>query len=245
MARDTDHEENPLRHLHAEKLRRGAGDSTVDLRSPDRAKVRQNNEVGAWEDECALWDWNHQQTLDKVKKALGTEATEARRGRRPGKNHLRGARTKAELENLDPRPLPPPSPDLTATEPTFEGLWLALRKGRPSLGVLADEGGQFLSGHAMSAENRLKSMAAFNGLWDGKPMKRMRRGDGTSTLHGRRLCSHLMVQLAVAKKFAEDGFAEAMGFMARFLICQPTSTIGGRLQASVGFFKSPWRDRTL
>jgi hypothetical protein len=169
-------------------------------------------EMADWENDVAVWTAKHQQALEKVKKATGSGVEVA----------------KQELDSLDPRPQPPANPELTVTEPTFEGLWLALSQGRPSLGVFSDEGGQFLGGYAMNSDNRQKSVAAFNNLWSGKPIKRTRRGDGISTLYGRRTAIHLLMQPTILRRFTEDGLADDTGFSARFLTCQPKSNIGER-----------------
>ncbi|WP_233577775.1 DUF3987 domain-containing protein [Paracoccus yeei] len=128
-------------------------------------------------------------------------------------------------------PAPPPNPDRTVTEPTYEGLTRLFFEGMPSLGIFSDEGGQFLGGFAMSTDNRQKTLAALNDLWQGNPIRRTRQGEGSFTLHGRRLAVHLMVQPGVARDFMADPKADDTGFLPRFLICEPASTIGTRLHA--------------
>jgi hypothetical protein len=118
------------------------------------------------------------------------------------------------------------------TEPTFEGLTKLFAHGQPSLGLFSDEGGQFLGGHAMNSENRQKTLAALNDLWQGNPIRRTRSGDGHVTLYGRRLAVHLMVQPIVAQGFMVDPLAAGTGFLSRFLICEPPSAIGYRMQAN-------------
>ena len=119
------------------------------------------------------------------------------------------------------------------TEPTFEGLTRKFAEGMPTLGIFSDEGGQFLGGFAMASENRQKTLAALNDLWQGNPIRRTRAGEGSFTLYGRRLAVHLMVQPGVARAFMADPMAADTGFLPRFLICEPPSTIGTRLQAAV------------
>ena len=84
----------------------------------------------------------------------------------------------------------------------------------------------------MNNENRQKTLAAFNDLWQGNPIRRTRAGDGHSTLYGRRLAVHLMVQPSVASIFMADPLAADTSFLPRFLMCEPQSTIGSRLQAN-------------
>ena len=139
----------------------------------------------------------------------------------------------AELRELGREPAAPPSSDRTVTEPTFEGLTRKFAEGMPTLGIFSDEGGQFLGGFAMSKDNRQKTLAALNDLWQGNPIRRTRAGEGSTTLFGRRLAVHLMVQPGVARAFMADPMAGDTGFLPRFLTCEPPSTIGTRLQADM------------
>ena len=142
---------------------------------------------------------------------------------------IREGKASAEtLEAVGPAPLPPLLPERTVSEPTFEGLTRLFSEGNPSLGLLSDEGGQFLGGHAMNSENRQKTMTAFSKLWDGDAIKRTRAGDGSMTLFGRRLSLHLMIQPVVAEGLMSDALAIGQGFLPRCLICQPPSNIGSR-----------------
>lgn len=142
------------------------------------------------------------------------------------------AASEAELRALGPEPQPPAFTDRTVSEPTFEGLTKLFAEGQPSLGLFSDEGGQFLGGHAMNSENRQKTLAAFNALWDGHAIKRTRAGDGHLSLYGRRLAVHLMVQPSVARAFMADPLAADTGFLPRFLLCEPPSAIGTRLHGN-------------
>jgi hypothetical protein len=170
----------------------------------------------SWENERALWKGEREKILAEAKKGKGEKRVAAQ----------------ADLEALGPEPTAPPSTDRTVTEPTFEGLTKLFGVGQPSLGLFSDEGGQFLGGHAMNSENRQKTLAALNDLWQGNPIRRTRAGDGHATLYGRRLAMHLMVQPIVARTFMADRQAAETGFLPRFLICEPPSTIGTRLHSN-------------
>lgn len=169
-----------------------------------------------WQRRLTLWKAKHDRIVGEAKKAKGGDSASA----------------EAELRTIGPEPEVPPSPDRTVTEPTFEGLTKLFATGKPSLGLFSDEGGQFLGGHAMNSENRQKTLAAFNDLWQGNPIRRTRAGDGHSTLYGRRLAVHLMAQPTVARAFMADPLAADTGFLPRFLICEPPSAIGTRLHES-------------
>lgn len=141
----------------------------------------------------------------------------------------KGEIPKDALDKLGEEPKAPPSPERVVSEPTYEGLTRLFAEGQPSLGLFSDEGGQFLGGFAMGKDNRQKTLAAFNSLWGGGPIKRTRQGDGAYTLFGRRLSLHLMAQPVVTYELLSDPMARDSGFLPRCLICQPVSTIGTRL----------------
>jgi len=143
-------------------------------------------------------------------------------------DHDKARQAQVDLNDLPAAPEAPLSPNRTATEPTFEGLVKLFEIGHPSLGLFTDEGGSFMGGHAMNSDNRLKTCAGLSNFWDGTPINRTRAGDGASTLRGRRLASHMMVQPVAARPLLADPVASGQGFLARFLICEPESTIGHR-----------------
>lgn len=170
-----------------------------------------------------IWDAKRKQYLSEIKGNITVKAQAAQ----------------ANLESLGAEPEMPPSRDRIVTEPTYEGLVRKFNEGQPSLGVFSDEGGQFLGGYAMGKDNRQKTLAAFNDLWQGNPIKRTRGGDGSFVLFGRRLAVHLMVQPTVARQFMADPMADDTGFLPRFLICEPKSTIGTRLHSNSRYDPKP------
>ncbi|MGE0666898.1 MAG: YfjI family protein [Sphingomonadales bacterium] len=152
--------------------------------------------------------------------------------------------TVRELQALGSPPAAPLSPYLTSTEPTLEGLTgRQMRDGHPSLGVFSAEGGQFIGGVAMSADNRLKTAAGLSGLWDGDPVRRVRAGDGVSTLYGRRLALHLMVQPGVAAQVFSDPVLKDQGLLSRLLVVAPAPISGTRTWREVDPGTGPMLDR--
>ncbi len=187
------------------------------LREYEREQATAHRDaMESWRNAQALWKGEHDRILLDAKKGKGEKRTAAQ----------------ADLEALGPEPDAPPSADRTVTEPTFEGLTKLFATSQPSLGLFSDEGGQFLGGHAMNSVNRQKTLAALNDLWQGNPIRRTRSGDGHVTLYGRRLAVHLMVQPTVARGFMADPLAADTGFLPRFLMCEPPSAIGTRMQAN-------------
>lgn len=186
------------------------------LRAFEKEEAKNRREaMASWENAHALWKGERDRILAEAKKGKGEKRTAA----------------EADLNALGKEPAAPPSTDRTVTEPTYEGLTRKFAEGMPTLGIFSDEGGQFLGGFAMASENRQKTLAALNDLWQGNPIRRTRQGEGSYTLFGRRLAVHLMVQPGVARAFMADPMAADTGFLPRFLICEPVSTIGTRLQS--------------
>lgn len=168
----------------------------------------------AWATAKEIWD-------GKRKRLLAEAA---------GKDKGKAVAAEADLRALGAEPGEPPLPFITVQEPTLEGVAKLYQRGRPALGLFSDEAGGFIGGHAMNADNRLKTMAGLSMLWNGDPLNRTRAGDGATTLRGRRLAAHLMVQPVAARPLLADPQASGQGFLARFLITEPPSAIGTRLR---------------
>jgi hypothetical protein len=135
-----------------------------------------------------------------------------------------------KLAALKPPPAAPLVPVLTAPDPTLEGLHKLFAIGEPSMGLFSDEGGTFIGGYGMSDESRLRTGSGLSDLWDGKPIKRVRGGDGVTVLKGRRLSLHIMVQPGIADGLLSDPTLQQQGLMSRLLVSEPPSLAGTRMQ---------------
>ncbi|MTH77563.1 YfjI family protein [Paracoccus aestuariivivens] len=147
-----------------------------------------------------------------------------------GADKTKATGAEADLRELGQEPRPPLLPNMTAQEPTFEGLMKLFQVGRPALGLFSDEAGGFIGGHAMNSDNKLKTIAGLSQLWNGDTVNRIRSGDGATDYPGRRLAMHLMAQPIAARPLLADPQASGQGFLARFLITEPPSLIGTRLR---------------
>jgi Protein of unknown function (DUF3987) len=132
------------------------------------------------------------------------------------------------LDVIGPEPPPPLIPLLTCPEPTYEGMCGLLQNGLPSLGIFASEGGQFIGGHGMSDDAKLRTAAGLSAAWDGEPIKRVRRGDGVMILPGRRVSMHLMAQPDVASAMLTDRLLTDQGILSRILASAPDAASGTR-----------------
>jgi hypothetical protein len=118
---------------------------------------------------------------------------------------------------------------MTCGEPTYEGACKLLAVGRPSIGIFAAEGGQFIGGHGMNDDAKLRTASGLSALWDGEPIKRIRALDGFMVLPGRRVTLHLMAQPDVAAIWFGDRLLEAQGFLSRALVTEPAPASGDRI----------------
>ena len=142
------------------------------------------------------------------------------------------------LENLGDEPISPLRPFIVSEEPTYEGLVKSLELGQASQGLFSDEGGRFIGGHGMNSDNALKTASGLSGLWDGKHISRVRAGDGSSLLVGRRLSLHLMVQPNIAQMILSNRMLMEQGLLSRCLCVYPKSTAGTRKYKSIDLTNS-------
>lgn len=138
------------------------------------------------------------------------------------------AKTESEqrlAECLGRQPMAPLRKRLLVSDATRAAVKLALGKGWPSLVLLSDEAGSILSGEL------LHDTPLLNSLWSAHPIEVDRATGDTFRIEDARFGAMLMVQPGLFKEYVnrQGRHARASGFFARTLLCQPTSTIGGRL----------------
>ena len=190
-------------------------------------------------DQYALWPhYRHERALTEHYKTAMLDyliaADAYRRAREEALKSAKGRAAKqAAVAALGLPPRAPWEPTLLIQEPTYEGLIKTFLKGYPSLGLFADEGGRLIGGHAMNADNILKTAAGLSELWDGKRITRVRASDETAILYDRRLSLHLMVQPVVASTVLSNRLLQGQGFLSRCLTCWPDTTAGTRTYQAV------------
>lgn len=135
---------------------------------------------------------------------------------------------RAEIRQLGPPPDAPLLPFLLVGEPTTEALHKLLVDGHGSVGLFSDDAGEFIGGHAMSAEHRTKTAASLSRLWDKGEFDRIRVGDGASKHYGKRTALHLLLQPVIAENVLSDDMLTKQGFLARCLLAWPPTRAGTR-----------------
>lgn len=129
------------------------------------------------------------------------------------------------------KPEPPRVPKLIREDATPEGLAKKLQMDWPSAGVVSNEAGIVFGAHGMSKESAMRNLALLNKLWDGGRYQSDRSDEERSRdVRGARLTMGLMIQESTLRAFfdATKGLARGTGFLARFLVAWPESTMGTR-----------------
>ena len=183
----------------------------------EELRKQYNIDLQTWEHECTAWQKMHDLILKEQKNVNSTSKSIIAE----------------KLNKLEAKPASPLVPIIVCPEPTFEGLCKLMIVSRPSLGIFSSEGGQFVGGYGMSADNKVRTAAALSEMWDGEEIKRVRGGDGTIILAGKRLSMHLMVQPNIGTNFLSDTSLKDQGLFSRLLISYPSSTIGTRFQHEI------------
>ncbi|MCC0808059.1 DUF3987 domain-containing protein [Methylobacterium sp. W2] len=124
-------------------------------------------------------------------------------------------------------PVAPLIPVIRAKEANLEGLLNVLQHGRASIGIFTSEGGQFLGGHGMGDDAKTRTITGLSELWDSGSAQRVRSREHCF-LNGRRVGISLAAQPKVASSLLSDELAKDQGFVGRFLVAMPDSTIGKR-----------------
>ncbi|MGU5760180.1 YfjI family protein [Aeromonas hydrophila] len=164
--------------------------------------------------DVAMYSWQVEQ------KALKKAFERAVINREPSEKH------KQQLEAcLASKPAAPLRKRLLLNDVTRAAVKQALGKGWPSLVLLSDEAGSILSGQL------LHDTPLLNSLWGAQAIEIDRATSDTFRIEDARFGAMLMVQPGLFKEYItrQGRRARASGFFARTLLCQPTSTIGGRI----------------
>ncbi len=135
------------------------------------------------------------------------------------------------LRDLDAaEPKAPRIPRLKYGDTTPEELAFNLATRWPAGGVVSSEAGTVFGGHGMGRDSAMRNMALLNQLWDGGTVPVDRRSSESFTVRGARLTMSLQVQEPTLRAFFEStrGLARGTGFLARFLVSWPASTMGTR-----------------
>lgn len=159
----------------------------------------------------AIWNTQYQVLLSESKKLLD------------GENHI-DLVTRLQ-RHIEQRPTPPAKSRFIYKDVTVEALIAGLTSNGCSAGLISDEAVSILNGKAMS------DLGLLNKLWDGGAIRVDRVTKEEVVLNDARLTCSLMVQKKVFKDFLDKNKdqARSVGFLARFLICMPTSLQGQRL----------------
>jgi len=139
------------------------------------------------------------------------------------------AKREAEKAGLT-EPTPPRLPYILYNDVTREGLINCLGKGLDFAGLFSDEGGEFFGGYSLQKERLTQTISTLNKLYSGSLINSATKKSGVIALEDKRLTAHFMIQSVVLRRtiFSTPAF-EGQGFLNRFLIAAPESTLGYRV----------------
>jgi hypothetical protein len=123
------------------------------------------------------------------------------------------------------------APRLRYEDVNPQSLAYSLAKGHPSAAIWSDEGGMATGSLGMGKDSLLGFMATLNRLWDGGSIHHDRKQAESVHLEGLRLTVSIMVQPSVLQELSSrsSGLTRGSGFLARFLVAAPASTMGTRM----------------
>lgn len=181
--------------------------------------------------------WAFQEKLEEAFNARKSESLiqqtawdEAKKAATHKQKNNGKAALEAAYRDLGPRPDGPVDPTIVVRSGTTQGLVKRFLVGRPSMGLMSDEGGSWLGGYGMTEDNRLMTIALLSDFWDGKPVQINTAGEGFTALKGRRLAFHLMIQPILAGRLLGNAEAQGQGFLSRLLVAAPDSIAGTRFE---------------
>ena len=142
------------------------------------------------------------------------------------------------------KPKAPIAPKLIYRDVTIESLLPNLQDW-PSAAIMSSEAGSLFKGRTFNA------LETFNTIWDGGTVSLDRKNADPVHVSGASLGINLMVQPLVMKEFLENkgNLARGNGFLARCMLCFPTSIQGSRYDYSLFACPTPkldvFRERML
>ena len=128
------------------------------------------------------------------------------------------------------KPQPPKIPKLLLKDISPEKLGLSLAVDWPVAGIVTSEAGVFFGSHAMSKDVVMRTLSLLNVLWDGGSISSERKVAEGFNIRSARLTMGLAIQEGTLREaFTRTGpLLRDTGFLARNLLCWPTSNMGNR-----------------
>ena len=201
--------------------RKTAADNAMSAALDDWTREREAamaDDVKRAEADFEAWDTVRATLIDEIRKSAKQDGKKV-------------ALLKEQLEeHYVHKPEPVIIPQLKYEDVNAQSLVSGLAKGYQTAALWSSEGAMVTGSHGMSADKLLGFMATINRLWDGGSIRHDRKQAESVNVDGRRFTVSLMMQPAVAHELVtrSHGLARGSGFLARYLVCQPPSTMGTR-----------------
>lgn len=138
------------------------------------------------------------------------------------------------LELEEKKPIKPKLDLLSYEDSTIEALLSGLSENVPNAFLGSSEGGVLLNSRAMA------QTASLNAIWSGDDVTVNRKITGSYTVESARLTVHIMTQSSALDRFIKKSkdSVRGNGFLARLLVCAPSSNIGFRQSTGIGYSRA-------
>ncbi|MEZ9518262.1 hypothetical protein CWO01_14695 [Vibrio splendidus] len=135
------------------------------------------------------------------------------------------------LELEEKKPIKPKLNLITYEDSTIEALLSGLSENVPNAFLGSSEGGVLLNSRAMT------QTASLNAIWSGDDVTVNRKTAGSYTVESARLTVHIMTQSSALDRFIKKSkdSVRGNGFLARLLVCAPSSNIGFRQSSGIDY----------
>lgn len=182
-------------------------------------KLRRDSEIKRNKAELAAWAAEEDGIKTALRSAVQKKPEEAERLRQ------------RLMEHAESKPRELGESRLRYEDTNPQALASALANGHPSAALWSDEGGMVTGSHGMGKDSFIGFLAILNRLWDGGAVHHDRKQAQSVHVEGRRLTVSLMVQPDLMRELLQrnGGLTRGSGFLARYLIVAPVSTMGSRI----------------
>ena len=180
----------------------------MELAKPELQKYRADHQI---------WEAKHSGVKAKIQQLV--------------KDRKQTATEENSLYDLEAsKPQPPKIPKLLLKDISPEKLGLSLAVDWPVAGIVTSEAGVFFGSHAMSKDVVMRTLSLLNILWDGGSISSERKVAEGFNIRSARLTMGLAIQEGTLREaFIRTGpLVRDTGFLARNLLCWPTSNMGNR-----------------
>ena len=198
----------------------------------DRKRVAALEKERWYTEDLAVWEAQRKRLHSEAAKFKTQAATKSGDTKQSALEKLDNIKDQIRI-HLNDRPKPVRVPTFFYSDITPQGIGRQLNENDFVGSVWESEAGVTFGSVGMSAPNFVtQSLGTLNKLWDGAALDAIRADSGRNfRVYGRRVSVNLMIQPVVLNEYLINAgkTARGSGFLGRFLITAPPSTMGTRV----------------